>query len=60
MDAPLFTGLVSGFIGTALLVAALLLRGQPAQRRRVLAFFGILFDVYGALEWFKIIHLATL
>jgi hypothetical protein len=46
-------------IGTALLVAALVLRGQPRARRLILAYMGALFFVYGGLEFFGIIRLAS-
>ncbi len=60
MEAPTITAITCAILGSALLVAAALLTYQPRQRRMILAYMGVLFYVYGALEFFGIIHLASL
>ncbi len=57
MNSASLAALIGCIIGTALLLAALSLARQPRQRLLILAYMGVLFYVYAALEFFSIIHL---
>ena len=59
MQTKTATAIIAGVIGSALLVAAFLLKAQPRWRRLVFTYMGALFYIYGALEFFGVIHLET-
>ena len=60
MDPATATAIMCAIFGSALVGAAVFLRSQPRPRRLVLAYMGVLLYVYGALEFFGIIRLASL
>jgi hypothetical protein len=54
------TAVICAIFGSALVAAAVFLRSQPRFRRLIFAYVGVLLYVYGALEFFGIIRLASL
>jgi hypothetical protein len=59
MDTKTVTGIFGALAGAASLLFGLLRVGLPRQKRVVFLTLAVSFFVYGALEYFGIIHLES-
>jgi len=60
MDTRTIVGILGLVAGTALILTALLCSSLPRQKRFMFIYAGVCFYVFGALEYFRIIHLESL
>jgi hypothetical protein len=59
MDTKTFTGIFCGLAGTASLLFGFLRASLPRRKRWIFAYMALCFFVYGALEYFGVIHLES-
>lgn len=60
MDTKAIAGICGAVIGIAFLLVGALRTSMPRRRRLIFAYTAVCFFVYGALEYFGIIHLESL
>ena len=60
MNPKIVVGIVGLVAGTAFILLALLRTGLPRQNRLILAYAGLCFYAFGALEYFGIVRLEAL
>lgn len=60
MDTKTITGIFCAVAGLAGLFVAVFRTSLPRQKRWIFAYMALCFFVYGALEYFGIIHLESL
>ena len=60
MDTKTLVGALGAIAGTAFILVALFRRNLPRSKRLMLAYAGVCFYAFGALEYFGIIHLESL
>jgi hypothetical protein len=59
MDTKTLTGIFCALAGTASLLFGILRTSLPSQKRWLFVYLGLSFFVYGALEYFGMIHLES-
>lgn len=60
MDTGIIMGIFGAVVGTAFVFLGFARKGLPPRKRWMFVYAGICFYVFGALEWFGIIHLASM